>query len=260
MSDRPIYLEHKAPIACLVLNRPERLNALNDAIWEAIPALLAEAAADPAIKVLMVSGVDDSAFAAGADIAEFSRIMAEGAADAYARRMGVATRALAEFPKPTIAVIQGPCVGGGCSLALCCDFRFAAEGARFGVTPAKLGIAYPLEDTRRLIAAVGVSAARDLLMTGRVVTAGAALSLGLIDRCWPAANLWGEARDYAETLAAGSQYSIRATKAIFGEILAGAVKETDTSRALFAKAFDGEDLKEGAQAFLEKRKPRFTFS
>ncbi|HTJ62266.1 MAG TPA: enoyl-CoA hydratase-related protein [Alphaproteobacteria bacterium] len=260
MNSQPIYLERKAPVARLILNRPDRLNALNDAIWQAIPGLLVEVAADPAIKVLMVSGVDDSAFAAGADIAEFAQIMATGTADAYARRMAFATRALAEFPKPTIAVIAGPCVGGGCSLALCCDFRFAAEGARFGVTPAKLGIAYPLEDTRRLIAAVGISAARDLLMTGRVVTAGAALSLGLIDRCWPAGNLWGEARDYAATLAAGSQYSIRATKAIFGEILAGAVDETDTSRALFAKAFDGEDLKEGAAAFLDKRKPRFTFS
>jgi enoyl-CoA hydratase/carnithine racemase len=260
MSDRPIYLERKPPVARLVLNRPERMNALNDAIWEAIPGLLAEAAADPAIKVLMVSGVDGSAFAAGADIAEFAEIMAAGTADAYARRMGAATRALAEFPKPTIAVIQGPCVGGGCSLALCCDFRFAAEGARFGVTPAKLGIAYPLEDTRRLIAAVGVSAARDLLMTGRVVTAGAALSLGLVDRCWPADRLWDEARDYAATLAAGSQYSIRATKTIIGEILAGAAGETDTSCALFANAFDGEDLKEGSKAFLEKRKPRFTFS
>jgi enoyl-CoA hydratase/carnithine racemase len=260
MNDRPIYLERKVPVARLILNRPERMNALNDAIWEAIPSLLAEAAADSAIKVLMVSGVGDSAFAAGADIAEFAEIMATGTADAYARRMGVATRALAEFPKPTIAVIRGPCVGGGCSLALCCDFRFASEDGRFGVTPAKLGIAYPLEDTRRLIAAVGVSAARDLLMTGRVVSAGAALSLGLIDRCWPGDRLWDEARDYAATLAEGSQYSIRATKAIIGEILAGADDETDTSRALFAEAFDGEDLKEGAKAFLEKRKPRFTFS
>src|SRR5271168_4513069 len=136
----PVCLEIAPPIARLILNRPGRLNALNLAIWDAIPTLLEAATADPEVKVLVVSGTDASAFAAGADIAEFEAIMAAGTADDYFNRMSRATRALAAFPKPTIAVIQGPCFGGACSVALCCDFRFADNSARFGITPARLGI------------------------------------------------------------------------------------------------------------------------
>jgi enoyl-CoA hydratase/carnithine racemase len=260
MTGAPIRLERAPPIAHLILNRPGRLNALNNAIWDAIPGLLEQPAADPEIKLLIVSGADATAFAAGADIAEFAAIIAEGGAADYGDRMGRATRALAAFPKPVIAVIQGPCVGGGCSLALCCDFRFADDTARLGITPARLGIAYPLEDTKRLIDTVGLGAARDLLMTGRIVRAEEALRIGLVDRCLPADRLWDEARDYAATLAGLSQFSIRATKAVIGQIAAGASAETNLSRRLFADGFAGEDLAEGAKAFLEKRRPRFTFS
>lgn len=260
MSDDPVILDYAPPIARLVLNRPDRLNALNNAIWDAIPALLARVATDPEIKILLVSGVDANAFAAGADIAEFAEIVASGAAEDYAARMGRATRALADFPKPTIAVIQGPCIGGGCNIALCCDFRFADGSARFGATPARLGMVYPLEDTKRLIETVGLGAARDLLMTGRIIAADEALTIGLVDRLWPADRLWDETNAYAATLAGLSQFSIRAAKAIFGQILAGESQETDLSRQLFADGFAGEDLAEGGRAFLEKRKPRFTFS
>lgn len=260
MSETPVRLEISAPIARLILDRPGRLNALNNAIWDAIPGLLEQADANPEVKVLLVSGADETAFAAGADIGEFAEIMAAGTGDDYRRRMGLATRALAEFPKPTIAVIQGPCFGGACSVALCCDFRFSDDTARFGVTPARLGIVYPLEDTKRLIDAVGVASARDLLMTGRFIDAAVALEIGLIDRCWSAENLWDEVRAYVATLAGLSQFSIRAAKEIIGEILAGADQETPLSSRLFADAFAGEDLAEGARAFLEKRKPRFTFS
>jgi enoyl-CoA hydratase/carnithine racemase len=260
MTDAPVRLEIGLPVARLILNRPERLNALNLAIWDAIPALLEQVAVDPEVKVLLVSGADARAFAAGADIAEFEQIMAAGTADDYFGRMCKATRALAAFPKPTIAVIQGPCFGGACSVALCCDFRFADDSARFGITPARLGIVYPLEDAKRLIAAVGVGAARDLLMTGRFLTHTDALELGLIDKCWPAAQLWDEAHSYAATLSSLSQFSIRATKEIFSEIVGGAAEETALSRRLFVDAFSGEDLPEGARAFIEKRKPRFTFS
>jgi enoyl-CoA hydratase/carnithine racemase len=260
MSNNPIGLELAPPIARLILDRPGRLNALNNAIWDAIPGLLDRAAADPEVKLLLVSGADASAFAAGADIGEFARIAADGAGGDYADRMARATRALASFPKPTVAVIQGPCIGAGASVALCCDFRFADETARFGVTPARLGLTYPLEDTKRLVDTVGLGAARDLLMTGRIIGAEEALAIGLVDRCWPADRLWDEIHGYAATLCGLSQFSIRAAKTVIGQVVAGAREETALSRQLFIDGFAGEDLAEGARAFLEKRKPRFTFS
>ena len=245
MTDEPVRLEIAPPFARLILNRPERLNALNAAIWDAIPGLLERVSADPEVKILLVSGADARAFAAGADIGEFAAIIAAGTAREYAERMYRATRALAAFPKPTIAVIQGSCFGGGCNVALCCDFRFADTTALFGITPARLGITYPLEDAKRLIEAVGVGPARDLLMTGRFVMPDEALTLGLIDRCYAPERLWEEANAYAANLSGLSQFSIRATKEIFTEILAGATIESDLSRRLFADAFAGEDLAEG---------------
>jgi enoyl-CoA hydratase/carnithine racemase len=260
MTGAPVTIEIAPPVARLILNRPERLNALDMAMWAAIPEALAAAEHDPEVKVLTVSGADSRAFAAGADISEFERIMAGGLAADYAVCMGRATGRLSRFPKPTIAVIQGPCIGGGCAIAMCCDFRFADVTARVGVTAARLGVAYPLEDTKRLIDALGLSRAREMLMTGRVFDAAEALAAGLIDRLLPADRLWPEAMLFAETMAAQSQFSIRASKAIIAEILAGAVSETDRSRGLFAEAFAHEDLAEGTRAFMEKRRPRFSFS
>jgi enoyl-CoA hydratase/carnithine racemase len=255
----PIRLEMRPPFARMILDRPERLNALDQESWIAIPKLVAEVEADPAVKILLVSGADDRAFAAGADISEFPALMT-GGAEAYSAAMERATDALAGLSKPSIAVIQGACVGGGVALALCCDFRFAATSARFGVTPARLGVAYKLGDAKRLIDAVGLAHARDMLMTGRIMGSGEAAQIGLIDRALPADRLWPEAEAYAQTLAGLSQYAIRAAKSVIADILAGAAQETDRSRRLFIDAFTGEDLVEGARAFLEKRPPRFMFS
>ena len=189
MSDDAVRLELDPPFARLILNRPERHNALDRAMWSAIPSLLERVEQDQAVKILFVGGAGSSAFAAGADISEFSQIIEFGEASDFLDIMLRTTRRLSGFSKPTIAVIQGGCYGGGCSLAMCCDLRFADPTARFGVTPGRLGITYPLEDTKRLIDAVGVGAARDLLMTGRFVDAREALKMGLIDRLWPAVQL-----------------------------------------------------------------------
>ena len=260
MSSSPVRLELTPPFGRLILNRPRRHNALDLAMWTAFPPLLDRVANDPEIKLLLVSGADSRAFAAGADISEFSRISETGGAGDYLDTMLRTTRLLSAFPKPTIAVIQGPCIGGGCSLALCCDFRFADDTARFGITPGRLGITYPLEDTKRLIDAVGMGRARDLLMTGRIIDPAEALKIGMIDRVATSDGLWDEAEAYGQTIAGLSQYAIRASKSVITEIRAGACAETETTRGLFTGAFDGEDMAEGVRAFLEKRKPRFTFS
>lgn len=260
MSSPPVLLDRSSPVARLILNRPHRLNALDMAMWGAIPELLEEAAQDRDIKILVVSGADSRAFAAGADISEFERIAAEGLGEYCAELIVRATRTLAEFPKPTIAVIQGACIGGGCSLATCCDFRIGDDSIRIGVTAAKLGMAYPFEDTKRLMDVVGLSRAREMLLTGRIYRATEALDCGLVDRIVPADLLWSEAMSFAEGLAQESQFSLRASKAMIRAILEGAATETAEARHRFANAFSNPDLAEGRKAFLEKRRARFTYS
>lgn len=258
MSQDAVYLTREGPAAHLVLNRPDKRNALSAAMWAAIPPLLAEAEADGAARLLIVRGAG-GAFAAGADISEFEDVYATAErAEAYSRTIAAALDGLAAFSKPTLAVIEGACVGGGCGLALACDLRFAAQGARFGITPGKLGLVYTLNDTRRLVDAVGFSPAKDILFTGRLLDAEEALDIGLISRLLPREALFEEAAGYAEQVAQASTRSARVTKRIMARIAAGQSEDDDATRKLFLEAFQSTDFKEGYRAFLEKRKPRFS--
>lgn len=252
-----IRLEKDGAIAELILNRPDKKNALNRAMWEGIPELMAEAEKDRAIKVVVVHGGTADAFAAGADISEFG---ANGGGAGYRDTVFAAMHAIGDFPKPVIAMISGPCIGGGCGIALACDFRFADETAKFGITPAKLGIAYGLYDTKRVIEAVGAANAKDILFTGRIFGAEEAQSMNLVDRLVPSGNLKQTTWDYAQTICANSQYSVRASKKTIQMIMDGATDDTPETSAQFADAFLGEDFREGTKAFLEKRKAKFKFS
>jgi enoyl-CoA hydratase len=227
-------------------------------MWCALPALVDEIEQDARVRVALVSGADSRVFAAGADISEFSRYALDASvASAFAEHMGRALKRLADLVKPSIAVIQGPCVGAGCGLALCCDFRFADTTATFGITAARLGVPYPLEDIKRLIDVVGIAQAKNMLMSGEIMDADRAYSIGLVDRVLPMVSLWSDAQSYASLLAKRSQYSLRGTKAAIAEILAGSTQETAGSRRRFVEGLQGKDLAEGARAFLEKRDPDF---
>lgn len=257
MTAAPLQLQIDAPAAHLVLNRPEKRNALTEAMWFALPDLLAEAEANPAVRVLIVRG-EGGSFAAGADIGEFEAVYATTErADAYSRAIAAALDALAAFPKPTIAQIDGPCVGGGCALALACDLRFAADTARFGVTPAKLGLAYPFNDMRRLIAAVGPSAAKDLLFTARLVDAAEAQAMGLINWVGPSKAVSARVADYVAMIARTSAHTAAVSKAMTARIETGQAEDCDQTRQMFLDAFHGPDFAEGYRAFLDKRAPRF---
>ena len=257
MTDDAITLDRKESHAVLRLNRPDKRNALNLAMWRRMIELLAEAETDPDISVLVVTG-EEKAFAAGADIEEMKAVFEDATiAATIAEETYAAQNALHRFPKPTIAMIRGACVGGGCGIALCCDLRFADNTAKLGITPGKLGLVYSLADTKRLVDAVGPSTAKDILYTGRIVDAEEAITLGLIDRLIDADGLEDEVSAFVNSICSTSQFSARSTKQIVQMILDGHTDDTPDTRQLFIDAFSGEDFKEGFSAFTEKRKPEF---
>lgn len=260
MTDQPVYLETKGEIATLVLNRPDKRNALNEEIWRTIPKLAAEVAGNSAVKVLILRGAGPEAFAAGADISEFAEVHAtpERARD-YHASIAAAYEAVAGLVKPTIAMVRGVCYGGGCALALTCDMRYADRTARFAIPPARLGLAYSLRETKRLADLVGPSKAKEMLMGAKALDAEEALQAGLATRLFDAADLETETLGFAEELCRLSQYTIRAVKQTVGIIADGATDDTEETRTLSMGAFDEPDYNEGRDAFLEKREPKFTY-
>lgn len=257
MSADAIYLDKTGPHTVLRLNRPDKRNALNLDMWRRMIDLLAEAEADPDIRLLVVAG-EGSAFAAGADIDEMKAVFEDPkTAATIAEVTYESQKALHRFPKPTIAMIRGACVGGGCGIALCCDLRFADVSAKVGITPGKLGLIYSLADTKRLVDAVGPSAAKDILYTGRIIKADEALALGLLDRVVETEALEAEVHTFADQICATSQFSAESTKSIVQMILDGGADDTSETRTLFVDAFSGDDFREGFEAFAEKRTPNF---
>ena len=201
-----------ADVATLWLNRPEKKNALTLAMWMALPGVLAEIAADTRAKVLVVRGAGGT-FAAGADIGEFETVYATpDSTRAYFDRVSDAMEALAAFDKPTVARVEGACVGGGLGLALACDLRIAATDAKLALTPGKLGLVYSLPDTRRLVQAVGLSRTKDILFTGRLIQADEALAIGLIDALHAPEALEAAVAEKTAQIAAASQWTARRSR------------------------------------------------
>ena len=253
--DQALSVERRGAVAELVLNRPHTRNALTQAMWAALPGLLEDIAAD--CRVLIVRGAGE-AFASGADISEFAEVYATPArGEAYSRQIAAALDALAAFPHPSIAMIRGACFGGGCALALACDLRFADESARFAITPAKMGLIYPFNDTRRLVDTVGAPMARDMLYSARTLDAAEALACGLTNRLASPAGLERIVADYVAQLLDMSPHSAELTKRMLALVLDGQDGDDETTKALFAGAFTHADFNEGYRAFLEKRKPDF---
>lgn len=245
-------------IARLQLNQPEKHNAISLAMWRGLPEVLAAVEADRSIRALVVEGAGGKAFCAGADISEFADVYATRESTArYGTHVHEAQARLRALPRPTIALVEGVCVGGGCGIALACDLRFASSAARFGITPAKLGLAYSRSDTAQLIEKVGPARAKDILFSGRLMDAGEALAIGLVDRVYAPQDVRAQTMAYADSVASVSQTSILIAKTVVNAL--AELGTTDDARLdeLVSTAFDGEDFHEGYRAFLEKRKPRF---
>ncbi|KAA6211093.1 enoyl-CoA hydratase/isomerase family protein [Streptomyces filamentosus] len=233
-------------VATLVISNPAKRNAMTAGMWRALPAVLGRLAADPAVRVLVLTGAGDT-FCAGADISALREPGDEQQALAVR-----AEEALAAFPKPTLAAVRGYCVGGGSQLAGACDLRFAAEGARFGITPAKLGIVYPSSSTRRLTALVGPAAAKYLLFSGELIDTERALRTGFVDEVHPAEGLDERVAEFCRTLASRSLLTQAAAK----EFADGRL---DRDAHWAGQARGSGDTAEGVAAFLERRAPRFTY-
>jgi enoyl-CoA hydratase/carnithine racemase len=251
-----LLLHRDGPVATLTINRPDRLNAVTFAMFSRLPALLAEAEAAGGVRVLVLRGAGRKSFSAGADISEFetARTTPEQAA-VYDEAVLAAEEALATFPAPTIAAIHGHCYGGGCALALACDLRFASSGARFAITPAKLGIVYPLRATKRLVDAVGPSRAKFILMSGIDIDAARAAAIGLVDEVDD--DVDAAVGDFVAILAARSGVTQRAAKQTVARILDGATADDDAQAALRDASLASPDYAEGVRAFLERRPPKF---
>jgi enoyl-CoA hydratase/carnithine racemase len=255
----PLLLTRDGAVVTLTINRPERLNALSYAMFQRLPKLLDEAAALPGVRALVLRGAGTRAFSAGADISEFetARMTREHAA-AYDDAVLAAEEAITCFPATTLAAVHGHCYGGGCGLAVACDIRFAAAGARFAITPAKLGLVYPLRGTKRLVDLVGPSRAKIMLMSGADYSAAQAQAFGLADEVFsdPAA-LDAGVREFTTLLAARSGVTQRAVKVTVDRITDGTTHDDESHALLRESALESPDYAEGVRAFLEHRPPVF---
>lgn len=243
-------------VATLTINRPDKLNALNIETRGRMVQELDELAKNDDVRVVVITGAGDKAFIAGADISEFE---GRSPVDQY-RVMTDSSVFLAvdRFPKPTIAAINGFCLGGGCELAMACDIRIASEKAKLGQPEINLGLLPGGGGTQRLPRLVGMGAALKLLYTGDFIRADEALRIGLVDEVVPAGDVAARAKELAEAIAAKSPVALRLIKQAVRTSMRTPLDEGLRQEvSLFALAFASEDMKEGVDAFLNKRKPTF---
>lgn len=258
-ADGKLRLEADGPVARLVIDAAARRNALDLAMWSAIPEIARRVDADPALRALVVAGAPGLPFCSGADISEFStvRSTAEGGR-AYEAANAAAFDALAACGKPVIAAIESFCLGGGMGIAASCDLRVGAANAQFGIPAGRLGVGYPPASMAYVVAAVGPVAARDLFFTARRFDGVEARALGFLSRLSEPGQAVADAMALAGQIADNAPLSLRAAKAAIARA-AGLPAAPDAAgcEALAAACFDSADYAEGRAAFLAKRKPNF---
>jgi enoyl-CoA hydratase/carnithine racemase len=247
-------------IARLVVNNPEKRNAVSLAMWQAVGEAVAGFAADASVRVLLVTGAGGRAFVSGADISRFEQERSgEEAVARYNAAAEAAYAALAAFPRPVIAAIEGACVGGGLALAVCCDIRLAAADSRFGLPAAKLGLGYPFAGIARLVGVVGRAAAAEILFTAALFDAARARDWGLVNRLLPAGEVQAAAEALAREIAANAPLTVAAAKrALIEHAKDPSARDLAAVEAMVAAAFASGDYREGQAAFRERRPPRFT--
>ena len=258
MTDKMIARKDGA-IGRLIFNNPARHNAVSLEMWEAVARIVDDFEKDDAVRVIVVSGAGGRAFVSGADISEFKdRRASEEAAVAYSRISEGARLKLQETLKPTIAMIRGYCIGGGVGTALACDMRIAAEGSKFGVPAARLGLGYAYDGIKKLIDLVGPACAREIFFTARQFTADEALRMGLVNQVVAEDELEDYVDNYCTMIAANAPLTVRAAKVAIREALKDeSARDLELCKRLVDACFASADYTEGRTAFMEKRKPIF---
>src|SRR5689334_9899401 len=246
-------------IGVVTFNQPNKHNAISVEMWGGLAEILDEFAADDTIRVVVLTGAGGRAFVSGADISQFEQQRNNADAQrAYDQQTSVGREKLTKFPKPTIAMIRGYCLGGGLAIAMQTDLRIASTDSHFGIPAARLGIAYGFEGLRNLVSLVGPANARLIMYTAERFRADEALRIGLINRVVPPEELEEHVMSMAQTIATNAPLSVAASRLTIGELIKDP-EERDMAAVARAgvTCFDSEDYREGRAAFLEKRPPQF---
>ncbi len=253
-----VDVERDGTVATVVLNRPDKLNAINKAMWQAVGDVFAALGGESSIRCIVLRGAGEKAFSPGADIAEFGSVRADvSEATVYGGLMHRAMGAIGSCPHPTLAAIRGICVGGGLELAAMCDLRICGASSRFGVPINRIGVVMAYPEIRALIALVGEAVALEILFEGRVFGAEEAYEKRLVNRVVADDSVWVEAAEAARRVAEGAPLVNRWHKKFARRIRDARPLSPAEAEEGFA-AFGTDDYREGIRAFLAKEKPRFT--
>jgi enoyl-CoA hydratase len=257
MSQEILY-EASDGVGRITFNRPEARNAFTFRMYERLAEICQGASSDSSVKVLVLAGADETAFAAGTDISEFRKFSTPKDALDYEVRINSLLDGLERIPIPTIAAIAGACTGGGSTIAACCDLRIGAANARFGVPISRtLGNCLSMANYARLVALIGIARAKEILFTGRLVESAEARALGLLSEVLPDyASLQARANELARTMATRAPLTLRATKEAMRRIKEKMTPEEDNDMIL--SCYMSRDFQEGLDAFLNKRPPKWT--
>jgi enoyl-CoA hydratase len=247
-------------VGYLIFNNPERHNAVSLEMWARTAEILEGFAKDDGVRVVVITGAGGRSFVSGADISKFESERASlEATKVYNATVAKANEGVSEFPKPTIAMIKGYCIGGGLGLAVCCDLRICSSNSRFGIPAAKLGLGYSFPGVKRLTDIVGPAFAKEIFFTARQFDAEEARTMGLVNRVVPENELETYVQTYADTIALNAPLTIKAAKFVVGEATKDEGKrDLARSAELVEQCFTSNDYIEGRRAFMEKRKPVFT--
>ena len=258
-----IKVNKEGAFGWVIFDRPERRNAMTEAMWTALPEILSTLADDPQIRVIILRGAGQDVFVSGADVSELQRARLDDSgesletpAKSYQTHIEAALEAIATVPRPVVAMIHGWTIGAGAAIALHADLRYADDDAVFAIPAARLGLSFGIDNTKALIDVVGSAAAKEILFTGRRYEAEEARHLGVYHGVYPKAELEAEVRRVAEKLAHNAPLSIQSAKALIRQ-WSTPTPDHEAMSASVTRCLTSQDIQEGMRAFLEKRSPNF---